>query len=590
MTKTVLFYARYSTDRQNEVSIETQVELGKNFVERQGWKLAEIYSDAAVSGTSFTYRPGIQQLLAHVRREKIDVVLCVTVDRLSRDVEHSSKILKELRYRDVELWTVQAGQQVTDMELSLRAVLSHELVEQIRYRTREGMKTAVRKGKASTCLSYGYMLSKRRDANGDRVKGEREIDPAKAEVIRRIFEIYADGMSPRDIAVMLNKEGVPGPRGSKWLDTTIRGDVTCGTGLLNNESYVGRLIWNKRNYRKNPDTERRTARKNDASEWVLTEVPALRIVSDKLWQRVKDRQKEVGDRYDYGQSNRLNATHRPAYLLSHLLECAECGGPYAISGKDRYSCTNRKKRLPIDELDGACCGNSKTIKRQELEQRVLDCLPVAFFSLDVFDQISEDLIAIETAKFKRPEAEREQMRQNLKALKRQQENIVQQISDRAAEGRPRLAALDDTLDRLEVERQSLEAEIAAFSSEGPDMTAKVEALRQRYNPEQTELQMRRFVNIARDGKDEAAKQMLMPVVRQMIQKVVIGPAPGHQPASLQVHGLIASILAQMDVMDRMERQFMVSAQREFEARVASGELDTEDKRKKLLDTHIEELH
>lgn len=59
MTKTVLFYARYSTDRQNEVSIETQVELGKNFVERQGWKLAEIYSDAAVSGTSFTYRPGI---------------------------------------------------------------------------------------------------------------------------------------------------------------------------------------------------------------------------------------------------------------------------------------------------------------------------------------------------------------------------------------------------------------------------------------------------------------------------------------------------------------------------------------------------
>lgn len=126
------------------------------------------------------------------------------------------------------------------MELSLRAVLSHELVEQIRYRTREGMKTAVRKGKASTCLSYGYMLSKRRDANGDRVKGEREIDPSKAEVVRRIFEVYADGMSPRDIAVMLNKEGVPGPRGSKWLDTTIRGDVTCGTGLLNNESYVGR--------------------------------------------------------------------------------------------------------------------------------------------------------------------------------------------------------------------------------------------------------------------------------------------------------------------------------------------------------------
>ncbi|MDI7860327.1 zinc ribbon domain-containing protein [Rhizobiaceae bacterium n13] len=81
-------------------------------------------------------------------------------------------------------------------------------------------------------------------------------------------------------------------------------------------------------------------------------MPEIRIVSDKLWQRVKERQKEIGELFDFGQSNRLNATHRPGYLLSHLLECAECGGPYAISGKDRYSCTNRKKRLPVDELRG----------------------------------------------------------------------------------------------------------------------------------------------------------------------------------------------------------------------------------------------
>lgn len=109
MTKTVLFYARYSTDRQNEVSIETQIELGRAFVEKQGWKLVEIYSDLAVSGTSFMSRPGIQQLLAHVKRERIDIVLCVTVDRLSRDVEHSSRILKELDYHDAAIWTVHAG-------------------------------------------------------------------------------------------------------------------------------------------------------------------------------------------------------------------------------------------------------------------------------------------------------------------------------------------------------------------------------------------------------------------------------------------------------------------------------------------------
>jgi len=152
MTKTVLFYARYSTDRQNEVSIETQVELGKTFVADRGWKLVETYADSAISGTSFTSRPGIQQLLAHVKRERIDVVLCVTVDRLSRDVEHSSKILKELNYQDTAIWTVQAGQPISHIELHMRSTLSHELVEQIRYRTREGMKTAARKGKATTRL------------------------------------------------------------------------------------------------------------------------------------------------------------------------------------------------------------------------------------------------------------------------------------------------------------------------------------------------------------------------------------------------------------------------------------------------------
>lgn len=103
MTKRVLFYARSVTDRQNEVPIERQIELGKTFVADRGWKLVEIYSDSAIGGTSFTSRPGIQQLLTHVKRERIDVVLCVTVDRLFRDVEHSSKILKDLAYHDTTI-------------------------------------------------------------------------------------------------------------------------------------------------------------------------------------------------------------------------------------------------------------------------------------------------------------------------------------------------------------------------------------------------------------------------------------------------------------------------------------------------------
>ncbi len=343
MSKRVLFYARYSTDQQNEVSIETQMELGREFVTQKDWTLVEAFSDAAISGTSYQRRPGIQALLRKAAQDEIDIVLCVTVDRLSRDVEHSSRILKDLRYRDIELWTVHAGQPVTDMEMALRAVLSHELVEQVRYRTREGMKTAVKGGKATTCLSYGYKVKIEHDAYGNRIPGLREINENEAEIVRWIFEEYAKGKSPKQIAADLNARvpSVPGPRAAKWRDTAIRGHRSRGTGILNNELYLGRMVWNRREYRKNPSTERRIARHNKQDKWVVNDVPELRIVSDELWSRVKARQQIVEASFAHTTTNPLNKNHRPQYLLSGILECDHCGGPYAIMAKDRYGCTNR---------------------------------------------------------------------------------------------------------------------------------------------------------------------------------------------------------------------------------------------------------
>ncbi len=148
----------------------------------------------------------------------------------------------------------------------MRSTLSHELVEQIRCRRREGMKTAARKGKATTRLCYGYRLGQQRDANGDRIRGLREIEPAEAEIVRWIFEQYANGVSPAAIAQSLNARGVPAPQHEYWREDTIRGDGKRQTGILRNELYVGRIIWNKQNYRKNPETERRTARLNDKSD------------------------------------------------------------------------------------------------------------------------------------------------------------------------------------------------------------------------------------------------------------------------------------------------------------------------------------
>ncbi|MBB3302788.1 MULTISPECIES: recombinase family protein [unclassified Rhizobium] len=78
----VVLYARYSTDQQNPASIETQLDLRKEYVLRQGWHLADTFVDAGVSGSSFEARPGLQAALAGANIGAYDVFLCLTLDRL----------------------------------------------------------------------------------------------------------------------------------------------------------------------------------------------------------------------------------------------------------------------------------------------------------------------------------------------------------------------------------------------------------------------------------------------------------------------------------------------------------------------------
>ncbi|XHE12569.1 hypothetical protein PCC82_12340 [Agrobacterium deltaense] len=93
----------------------------------------------------------------------------------------------------------------------------------------------------------------------------------------------------------------------------------------------------------------------------------------------------------------------------------------------------------------------------------------------------------------------------------------------------------------------------------------------------------------REGMDTQTKQPFINIVRQFIQKAVIGKTPGHQPASLEVHGRIASILAAMEAATILEKQFEALKQHDYLEKLRDGELDTEHKQKKLLDAYAEEL-
>jgi site-specific DNA recombinase len=120
------------------------------------------------------------------------------------------------------------------------------------------------------------MVIRETDSRGEPVRGGRRIDEAQASVIRHIFERFAAGMSANAIAKQLNAEGVPGPRGLLWRDTAIRAHRQRGTGILNNELYIGRLVWNPLRYVKDPETGKRRSLRNGVDDLVVEAVPELR--------------------------------------------------------------------------------------------------------------------------------------------------------------------------------------------------------------------------------------------------------------------------------------------------------------------------
>jgi len=369
MTLRCALYARYSSDQQRAASIEDQFRVCRERAEREGWKVVGTYKDSAISGDSVILRPGVQALLEDARRGAFEIVVAEALDRVSRDQADVAILYKHLRFAGVPVVTLAEGE-INELHVGLKGTMNALFLKDLAAKTHRGLRGRVEAGKSGGGICYGYDVVKLHDAAGERIRGEREIDETEAEIVRRIFREFAQGTSPRAIARRLNEDGIPGPKGKLWTDSVLRGHAKRGTGLLNNELYIGRLVWNRQRFLKNPETGKRVARLNPPEEWIVAEVPELRILDDALWQAAKARQGEISEKYATAiaatraaQANRLNSTHRPRYLLSGLLECGVCGGSYSKRGQDRYGCSNH--------VMSGSCSNSRTIRRDEIEERVM---------------------------------------------------------------------------------------------------------------------------------------------------------------------------------------------------------------------------
>jgi DNA invertase Pin-like site-specific DNA recombinase len=282
-----VIYARYSTDNQREASIEDQVRICRARAEREGWTVVDVYADYAISGAA-AGRPRFQQLLSDVRTGRFDVVIAEALDRISRDQEHIAGFYKQLTFANVRVVTLAEGD-ISELHIGLKGTMSALFLKDLALKTHRGLEGRVRAGHSGGGLSFGYHVLRQIGADGMPTTGDMVIDPTEAAIIRRVFDAYISGQSPRAIGKQFNAEAIAGPRGGKWTSSLILGNAIRETGLLRNRLYVGERVWNRQHFLKDPMTGKRVARPNPREAWIASPAPDLRIIDPLTWEAAQAR-------------------------------------------------------------------------------------------------------------------------------------------------------------------------------------------------------------------------------------------------------------------------------------------------------------
>jgi site-specific DNA recombinase len=423
-------YARFSSDRQSPTSISDQIRKCRDYAARQpSWFVLDqhIYSDEAISGAS-TEREGLQKLLAAAGAPSrpFDCILIDDTSRLTRKLADALNLYERLTFAGVRLVAVSQG---VDSESSQAELLIgvHGLIDAVYWRelgqkTHRGMQGLALRGFHTGGRCFGYKSVKLKDSSA-----RLEIDRAEAEIINRIYRLYAEsGYSMKRIAHTLNTEGVLAPQPQKgrfsrsWCVSSVR-------HILLNTRYAGKTTWNTRRKIRVPGTGKRVFRPRPRTEWVISETPHLRIVTDELATAVRRRLQTV--KQMFGKDGGGLAAGPKRYLFSGLLKCGVCGGSIALvcgrgrHGADRYGCSLHHQR------GDSVCRNRLLVRRDELEESLLRGLSESVLRTEVIDYAVARMEDALRKRFEELDVELEQLRQRKQQIEAEIARLIQAIAD-----------------------------------------------------------------------------------------------------------------------------------------------------------------
>ena len=334
-------YIRLSKEDESEgpsQSVQNQESLLREFVQQHRLIVYDTYIDDGWSGTSFD-RPAFQRMIADIEAKKVNMVITKDLSRLGRDYiltgHYMERYFPEHRVRYISLLDgIDTGVDSTANDITpFRAIMNDMYAKDISKKIKSVKRDKQRKGQfIGGKPVYGYKMHPTE-------KNKIVIDEEVAPIVRRIFALALSGMSCRNIASLLNQEGVPTPATYAGLPVARPGPYTGLwsseriSDMLQNETYIGNMVQGrsvKISYKS------KKCLKQDPANWVVVEGTHDPLVDRETFQKVRM----------LVNSRRHTRSRTYDFLLKGLIFCHECGYPMAV--------INRKNARGEDVLYFVC--------------------------------------------------------------------------------------------------------------------------------------------------------------------------------------------------------------------------------------------
>lgn len=475
----VAAYCRVSTDSDEQAtSYDAQVEHYTNFIQKnEEWEFAGIFADDGISGTNTKKREEFNRMIAECMEGHIDMIITKSISRFARNTLDCLRYIRQLKEKNIPVFFEKENINTMDSKgevlLTIMASLAQQESESLSKNVKMGMQFRFQKGEVH--VNHNRFMGYTKDEDGHLI-----IEPAEAEIVKRIYREYLQGASLKQIGDGLMDDGILTAAGkAKWRPESVK-------KILKNEKYIGDALLQK-TYTVDVLTKKRVKNNGIVPQYYV-ENSHEPIIPRDLYMQV---QEEMLRRANLQSgANRKKRVYSSKYALSSIVYCSKCGDIYrriAWNNRGKHStvwrCVNRVEHGPD------CC-DAPTVQEEELQNAVVKAINTALGGKDEMLTALEKNIAMVLAL---------EDETSMESLDAKLEELQQELLKRA-NARQDYEDLADEIDLLREQKQNAMAE-----------NAEREGLKQRI------AEMQQFLAEQRGTIQVYDEQ----VVRKLIEKITV---------------------------------------------------------------------